>query len=251
MWFEIINATCWIISFICIYLILHPNINIPKNVNISPFKKHLHKTERKFNVIEILQHYPQDKLIKISKSFTNNFNIMIFNFNGSLNVGNIMRLGCIYGVQNYYIVGRKIYDSRSCVGSHKYINIQIIKDIVTELPDKSCIPKIDNIALRKFFIKNNLAPIFVEQGGEDITTYKFSKLKLFDKTPVFIFGNETYGFDNNVLNTCKDIEGFTVISIPQLGILRSLNVSNSASIILWEYYKQTLIKEDSRYKLNI
>ena len=76
-------------------------------------------------------------------------------------------------------------------------------------------------------------------------------MKLFDKTPVFIFGNETYGFDNNVLNTCKDIEGFTVISIPQLGILRSLNVSNSASIILWEYYKQTLIKEDSRYKLNI
>lgn len=251
MWFEIINATCWIISFICFYLILHPNINRPKNVHISPFKKNLHKTERTFNVISILQNYPQDKLIQISKSFTNNFDIMIFNFNGSLNVGNIMRLGCLYGVRNYYIVGRKIYDSRSCVGSHKYVNIQIIKNIVTELPDKSCEPKIDKKELKNFFIKNNLVPIFVEQGGEDITTFKFSKLKLYNNTPVFIFGNETYGFDIDVINTCKEITGFTIISIPQLGILRSLNVSNSASIILWEYYKQTLINEDTRYKLDL
>jgi len=251
MWFEIINTICWTISFICFYLILNPNITILKNIHISPFKKSLHETERKFNVIETLQHYPQHKLIKISKSFTNNFDIMIFNFNGSLNVGNIMRLGCIYGVRNYYIVGRKIYDSRSCVGSNKYTNIQIIKDIVIELPDKSSVPKIDKVALRKHFIKNNLAPIFIEQGGEDISSYKFNELKLFNKIPVFIFGNETYGINKEVLDYCSDIEGFAIISIPQLGILRSLNVSNSASIVLWEYYKQTLMAEDIRFKLDL
>ena len=32
----------------------------------------------------------EDKLIRISKSFRNNFDVMIFNFNGNLNVGNVM-----------------------------------------------------------------------------------------------------------------------------------------------------------------
>ena len=68
---------------------------------------------------------------------------------------------------------------------------------------------------------------------------------------MFIFGNESYGIDKEVLNYCSDIEGFSVLSIPQLGILRSLNVSNSASIVLWEYYKQILVKSDPKYKYDL
>ena len=67
----------------------------------------------------------------------------------------------------------------------------------------------------------------------------------------FLLENETYGINKEVLDYCSDIEGFAIISIPQLGILRSLNVSNSASIVLWEYYKQTLMAEDIRFKLDL
>ena len=125
MWFEVINAICWGATFVCFYLILNPNIEIVKNLHISPFKKRRYNARKTHNVIEILKDYSEEKLIKISKSFNNNFDVMIFNFNGNLNVGNIMRLSCIYGATNYHIVGRKIYDSRSCVGANKYLNIKI------------------------------------------------------------------------------------------------------------------------------
>ena len=239
MWFEIINAFCWIGVFTCFYLILNPNIEVIKNFHISPYKKKKYEHENKYNVSELFKNYNEDKLIKISKLFMNNFDVMIFNFNGSLNVGNIMRLSCIYGANNYYIVGRKVYDSRSCVGANRYLNVHILKDIILELPDKSVNPKVDKEKFRNFFIDNNLQPIFIEQGGNYINEIKFNELKT-DKKFVFIFGNESYGIDKEVIDYCKDIKGFTILSIPQIGILRSLNVSNSASIILWEYYKQVL-----------
>ena len=85
----------------------------------------------------------EDKLIRISKSFRNNFDVMIFNFNGSLNVGNVMRLSCIYGAKDFHIIGRKIYDVRSCVGANKYLNVNILTNMITDLPDKSCKPIIN------------------------------------------------------------------------------------------------------------
>ena len=251
MWFEIINATCWIITFICFYLILNPNISYLKNIYSSPFKKAINKSEKKFNVIKSLQSYSQEKILTISKSFHNNFDIIVFNFNGSLNVGNVMRIGCLYGVRNFFIVGRKIYDSRSCVGSNKFVNLKFEKDIIKKLPEKNIKPVIDKVKFKKLFIDYNLSPIFIEQGGCDITNYKFEQNSPKYKTPVFIFGNETHGIDPEVLDYCSDIDGFAILSIPQLGILRSLNVSNSASIILWEFYKQKLIRNDIRYKLNL
>ena len=72
-----------------------------------------------------------------------------------------------------------------------------------------------------------------------------------DYTPTFIFGNETFGMDIDFINYCKDIPGFTILTIPQPGMLKSLNVANSSSIILWEYYRQILYKNNIRDKYNL
>lgn len=113
-----------------------------------------------------------------------------------------------------------------------------MRDIITNLPDKNEQAKIDYKKFKKYIIDNNLQPIFIEQGGINILDFNF----YFEKKPVFIFGNESHGIDKKLLNYCKDIKGFNIISIPQNGPLRSLNVCNSASIFLWKYYEKVILK---------
>ena len=255
MIFIILNVIGWVLTFICFYLILNPNIKLFKKIHKSPYKQVVKSDlERSFNVIEILKNKTQQELTKRYESFKNNFNVMIFNFNGGLNIGTIMRTACIYGCDKYFILGRKIYDSRSCVGANNYVDLHIIKDIVTALPDKNDKPIINKQKLKKFLIQNKIAPIFIEQGGTNINKFSFKEhlIKINDYTPTFIFGNETFGIDYDVMDYCKDIPGFVILSIPQPGLMKSLNVSNSSSIILWEYYRQILDKQDidTKYCLN-
>ena len=231
----IINLICWVITFVCIYILLNPKITILKNINISPFKKRIF--EKSKNIDNIHKSVDEVKIRNVSKKSHNNFDVMIFNFNGSLNVGNIMRIACIYGVDTFHILGRKMYDSRSCVGSDKLINLKINKSIIKDMPDKACYPEIDYIKFSEYLEENKISPIFIEQGGTSILDFNFNELQLDNNKPVFIFGNETHGIDGKLLNYCKNLKGFKVLSIPQFGILKSLNVSNSASIILWEYFK--------------
>ncbi len=254
MYLIFINCFFWIISFFCFYIIINPNIKVFKKIHKSPYKQIIKQDlENSFNVIEILKNKDQTNLIKKYNCFKNNFNIIIFNFNGGLNIGTIMRTACVYGCDKYYIIGRKIYDSRSCVGSNKYVDLHINKEIVRSLPDKNNKPEVDKQKFKNFLINNKISPIFVEQGGTNISNFSFNNYihKIKDFTPTFIFGNETFGIDIKLIKYCSDLPGYTILTIPQPGILKSLNVSNSASIVLWEFYRQVIIKNNIDYKYNL
>ena len=254
MFFIILNLICWIITFIFGYIILNPNIKAFKKFHKSPYKKIIQSDlDNSFNVIPILEKKSIKELAKKYQHFKNNFKIIIFNFNGGLNVGTIMRTACVYGCDKFFIIGRKIYDSRSCVGSNKFVDLNIVKNIVTGLPDKNEKPIINYNKFKEFLICNKLSPIFVEQGGNNIHEFNFNEHlhKISDYKPTFIFGNETFGIEPELIRLCKDVPGSTIISIPQPGMLKSLNVANSSSIILWEFYRQTLYKNNIRDKYNL
>ena len=51
-----------------------------------------------------------------------------------------------------------------------------------------------------------------------------------------IFGNEVHGINQDVINRCEGC-----IEIPQFGTKHSFNVSVSAGIVLWEWYRQLTI----------
>ena len=66
-----------------------------------------------------------------------------------------------------------------------------------------------------------------------------------------VTGNETFGIDFDLMKYCSDLPGYSILEIPQPGLLKSLNVSNSASIVLWEYYRQVLSKNNIQNKYDL
>jgi len=61
-----------------------------------------------------------------------------------------------------------------------------------------------------------------------------TKLK-FPKETVLLLGKEKEGIPVKFLQECK-----VCVQIPQLGIIRSLNVHVSGAIAIWEYSKQMM-----------
>ena len=175
----------------------------------------------KYNVHTPFQKFPVDKLQRISQVTALPVGLMLYNLNGDMNVGMSMRTAVILGCSDVYIVGRRKYDRRSEVGAKNYIQVHRFQSIETS-----------------FFAENKLLPIFIEQGGSPLEEFSFKqylpgRLEECWKV-VFVMGSESFGLPPQLL---KSLDA-PILSISQYGIMRSLNVSIAASIVLYEYSKQ-------------
>ena len=138
-----------------------------------------------------------------------------------MNVGMILRTAVVLGVSTVYIVGRKRYDARSTVGAKHYLNLHFLPMIEDPLT---------------FFHEHGLQPLLLEQGGEPLESFSFRSYikESSSKIPCIVLGCESKGIPKSWL----DAKLGPTISISQMGVLRSLNVSIAASIVLYEYMKQ-------------
>ncbi|MDR1808832.1 MAG: RNA methyltransferase [Prevotella sp.] len=81
-------------------------------------------------------------------------------------------------------------------------------------------------------LKENSYEVYaVEQVENSISLEKLSIDK--KKKYAAIFGNEVKGVQQKVVDAC-----FGAIEIPQFGTKHSLNVSVTAGIIIWDFYRQ-------------
>lgn len=80
--------------------------------------------------------------------------------------------------------------------------------------------------------------IAVEQTDESISLDSADLTNYFPLA--LIFGNEMRGIDQDVLRRCA-----SGIEIPQHGIKHSLNVATAAGILMWECYRQFLLRRRS------
>jgi len=78
----------------------------------------------------------------------------------------------------------------------------------------------------------------VEQTDKSIHLHQMDLVSHFPLA--LIFGNEMRGVDAEVLSMCE-----TSLEIPQDGIKHSLNVATSAGIVIWECYRQNLLRRFS------
>lgn len=138
--------------------------------------------------------------------------IAIENLTGSLNVGAIIRSAEIFGVSEIYIIGKRRYDRRSTVGAHNYIDI-IYVDSVMEIPQTRYLIGCEN-----------------DYAGRSRPLYDAEEWINANLNPdcVFLFGSESEGLSKETLDHCD-----VLVSLPQTGVLRCLNVASAAAVILY------------------
>jgi tRNA G18 (ribose-2'-O)-methylase SpoU len=170
----------------------------------------------KYNVHSCFQEKSPEELKKISSALALPVHLMLFNLDGNMNIAMSIRTAAVLGCSDVWIVGKRRYDARPEVGANHYVNVH----------------KIDSIS-PSFFQEQGLQPILVEQGGTALEEMNFKPY--LSTTVCFIVGSESHGIPGDFLEAMK---GAPIVSISQYGLIRSLNVSIAASIVLYEYLKQ-------------
>jgi tRNA G18 (ribose-2'-O)-methylase SpoU len=149
--------------------------------------------------------------------------LMLFNLDGNMNIAMSVRTAAVLGCSDVWIVGRRKYDARPEVGAKNYVRVHKVADLGEDPA--------------AFFAAAGLAPVLVEQGGTPLEEMEFGGVLRGARPPCFILGSESHGIEPAVMAALA-AAGAPKISISQYGMIRSLNVSVAASIVLYEYLRQ-------------
>lgn len=158
------------------------------------------------------------------------FSVGMINVTGELNIGMAIRSACLMGAENFYIFGRRKFDSRSTVGAENYINIQqfVFDDPIHA--DEDIFRALCNLHADGHSI------ILCEHGGYELGKFSWNDIGIYphkNYTPLFIFGSESHGISEYITDRF-----YYKVSIPQRGVLRSFNVSAAMAIVCWDYIRE-------------
>lgn len=181
-----------------------------------------------FNVHDDLKSLDLEGLINYQRESSLPYAVCCLNLTGDLNLGVILRTACIFGASKAIIFGKRRYDRRSTVGAQNYLDLHRYDGL--DENEMYCPVKFAAV-----MEEHNLAPIFVEQGGEDLMDHNSTLID--DLMPCYVFGNEGDGIPESLIGDSPKL------SIDQVGVLRSLNVAAAASIVIHHVYQQMLIKK--------
>lgn len=180
-----------------------------------------------YNVHDHLKHLDIDALKTVSLNDRLPWHTACLNVTGDLNVGTMIRTSHCMGASSVLIFGRQKIDNRSLVGSANYIKVEKIKDVE------------DDYSTQRFFWalqERNLVPIFVEMGGMSVVQAnwktRIEAINLRGCQPCLVMGNETGGIPREMIDACLPIPNSFVVSIPQRGVIRSMNVAVAHAIVV-------------------
>lgn len=141
---------------------------------------------------------------------------IFLNLDHNINIASAIRANNAFLGKEVYIVGRKKWDRRGAVGSHRYEHVYHADDFDEVLDYLHFLGyivfAIDNI--EKYHPEN----IFQAE---------------IPKKSAFLFGNEGSGIPEDVISKCDK-----TLYIQQFGSVRSLNVSQAAACIMMEYSRR-------------
>lgn len=182
------------------------------------------------NVQDQFKHMSIDEIKEVYKTMANNVAVGCLNLSGEFNVGIMVRTASLFGVEKFYILGRKVYDKRTSVGSHTHMPVEIVR--VTKGHHSEFLDN-DGAIDSLLELQKNYTIVFVEQKEGSVMLPKMKSSITFDLPPLFVFGTESDGIPPELLN----IPNTYCVEIPQFGVGRSFNVSTACGMVLYEWFR--------------
>lgn len=181
-----------------------------------------------FNVKDEYKNKTMNDLAFIMEQSRLPYSVCALNIEGDLNIGMMARSAHLLGAREFFIFGRRKVDSRSFVGADKYFPVTKVDGLINN--------ELSLDLFNKLMINNNLLPVFIEHDGwlmNDVVWKKIDdEINISKKQICFVFGNEGSGIPLHFMT-----DNNRIISVPQLGVLRSYNVAATASIVMFDYVR--------------
>lgn len=184
-----------------------------------------------WNVRDDLKGKSLEELKAMQNASSLPFAVCAVNITGDLNLGIMMRTACVAGAERFIIYGKHGYDRRTTVGAHNYIDIVKAGSI-----DRGGTLEVDWSRFHDTLRNLDYYPVYLETNCQWIYEFDpFPDMRDYGLKPCLVFGNEGIGLPGAI--TCGARHMY---SIPQRGVLRSLNVCAAASIAI-EYVSHKLV----------
>jgi tRNA G18 (ribose-2'-O)-methylase SpoU len=168
------------------------------------------------NVIDSLKHLSVPEIGDYCTKNSIPASVAMINIGGDFNLSTMIRNANFFGFSSVHYIGKKKWDKRGSVGTHHYTPIYHHKDessFISQLSGRSIIA-----------IENNI-PAY---NHKTVNIFHYQ----FDNTtqPIFLFGEENRGLSDFILDK-SDI----ILTIPNYGSVRSLNVGTTSGIVMGMY----------------
>jgi tRNA G18 (ribose-2'-O)-methylase SpoU len=186
------------------------------------------------NIRNHFNEFTTDELKELYKKSIQNEIVMILNPDMDRNIGSIIRTASASYFSKCVIIGRRKTNFISAVGMNHYMPIEYVNASIGTHNDKLDIPKIIEYLSE---LSKTHTIILCEIAPNSITLKNMnSNIKQKGKPPAFLLGNEQNGIPDEIINSDKFDK--IIVEIPIIGFTRSYNVSNSFSMIYWEYIRE-------------
>jgi tRNA G18 (ribose-2'-O)-methylase SpoU len=154
--------------------------------------------------------------------------VVLENIRSAYNVGSVFRTCDAFLIEAIYIIG---YSAKP---PHKEIKKTALgaEDTVTWKYFKTSAEAVGEL-------KGNGYRIFAIEQAEGSTKLQDINFSSKEKIAV-IFGNEVTGVEQNTIHLCEGC-----IEIPQLGMKHSLNIATAAGVVLWEFVRAGILKNQN------
>lgn len=196
-----------------------------------------HVVDNGLNVLNRFKCYNSEKLYEINVNDTFPYEVISINLTGELNIGNMIRTCCLSGCQHFHIFGRRKFDRRGTTGAQNYISVTRYNGFIDDNLNY------DSDYFLSIIKERNMYPVFIEQNGISLENFPWinlnSSITQENKKLCLIVGNEENGVPENIFTSLKENNiDYSVVSIPQRGVMRSFNVGIALSMVIWDMRKE-------------